>query len=309
MNDMKIDFDVKKLADGLGFGDGSIGVDAASDAEVMRLVDEAVHSPSLLVPVSVDDVTGQPVEDDGCGDGRIYKTVFAELNDGVHTFKRSLHRPKVFGGGATMAVSSLIGSGNAESDAEQEIFAHAMATMRQRQIDFGAHTDESADDAHCGCGAIDKFPAILAATVTYRDNITDSIAALNVSTDGLDKVLDNFAHYAEKHSGEQYNGHVVADAIVHAGKVVKELAGGHIEKAIVLNTVANYTVDQEFVHAQTNGQADVFAVDVWRMQQIADKLYDSEDERQTGFLSELVYSMATAAVLTRGNLPVYICSK
>lgn len=299
---------VTKLTDGLGYGNAASTISTDQDtAELLERVDRLVHSAQLLVPVSIDDETGKQLEDDGCGDGRISKTVFAEQGDSLRTFKRSLNRPKVFGGGATMAVSMLIGVNEAEGDTAQEVFTHAIGKMRERHVNFGAHTDEHADSAHCGCGAIDKFPAILAASVTYRDKIVESIGALQISTTGLDTVLDTFSHYAEKHGNESYNGHLVSDTIVHEGKVVKELAGEHHEKAIILNTVTGYTVDQAFVHSQTDGQADVFAVDVWRMQQLADKLYDTEDQRSTAFLSELVYTLATAAVLTKGNLPVYIC--
>jgi hypothetical protein len=307
MNSIQPDINVQKLVDGLGYGNdaSSISVDAA-DIELMKIIDSAVQSPAVLVPVSVDDVTGEMVQDDGCGDGRACGSVFAEENGSIHTFKRSLHRPKAFGGGVTMTAAMLVGDNEATADSEEAVFTHAMQKLREHDTDFGAHTDDQADSTHCGCGAIDKFPEILAASVTYRDEIAGSIQALGIETAGLQEIQDNFRLYAEKHANESYNGHNVSDAIIHEGKVVKELSGSHIEKAIVLNTVPGYTVDQCFVRKATNGNADVFAVDVWHMYDLADKLLDTPEERHAGLLSQLVYTLATASVLTRGNLPVYV---
>lgn len=307
MENTQADINVKKLVDGLGYGNDTSSISVGdADVELMKIIDDAVHSPQVIAPVSIDDATGEMVHDDGCGDGRACGSVFTEENGSIRTFKRSLHRPKVFGGGATMTAAMLVGDKEADSDSEEAVFAHAIQKLREHNTDFGAHTDGGADDTHCGCGAIDKFPDILAASVTYHDEIAGSIQALGIETTGLQAIQDNFRSYAEKHMGESYNGHNVSDAILHEGKVVKELSGSHIEKAVVLNTVPGYTVDQCFVRKATNGKADVFAVDVWHMQELTDKLFETAQERHAGLLSQLVYTLATASVLTHGNLPVYI---
>jgi hypothetical protein len=72
----------------------------------------------------------------------------------------------------------------------------------------------------------------------------------------------------------------------------------------VLNTVRACTVNQKLIREITDDKAQIFAVDVWRMQDIAGKLYDDRAAHQRAFLSELIYTLATAAVLTKGDLPV-----
>jgi len=49
----------------------------------------------------------------------------------------------------------------------------------------------------------------------------------------------------------------------------------------------------------------VFAVDVWRMKQLAEKMNNTPADQQRAFLSELVYTLSVTATLTIGDLPVY----
>ena len=57
----------------------------------------------------------------------------------------------------------------------------------------------------------------------------------------------------------------------------------------------------------TEDQAQIFGVDVWRMKDIADKLHSGQPDRQhKALLSELVYTLGEAAVLTKGDVPVYM---
>jgi hypothetical protein len=87
--------------------------------------------------------------------------------------------------------------------------------------------------------------------------------------------------------------------------VIKMLNGEHKERGIVLNHIAGYTVNQRKIRESTQEQAQVFAVDVWRMNDIAMQLFPGQyDLQHKAILSELVYTLATSAVLTRGDLPV-----
>lgn len=305
--EMPPELEVQKVSDGLGFGHGAISretIESEAGAEVATATDEAISSPKILTKVDTDEA-GKMLDDDGCGDGRGVKKVF----DKFKTFTRSLHRPKVFGGGATMATASLIGTGKAAGQKLQRTFTSGIALLKKRRLGYGAHTADHVKnpDTDSGCGAIDNAPAIVEAAVTYKDQIRGVIDLLGIDTADLDEVEDNFAATAEANRGQVFSGKKVMGEVEDDGKVIKELAGPHIETRIVLNMIAGYTINQQFVRGKTGGKADVFAVDVWRLQQLAESLYpDDPAEQHKAFLSELVYTLATAAVLTKGDLPVYV---
>ncbi len=76
---------------------------------------------------------------------------------------------------------------------------------------------------------------------------------------------------------------------------------------IILNQVYCQTVNQKFIREATNDKAQVFAVDVWRLERIANGLYkDNYAMQNKALLSEVIYTLAAASVLTEGNLPVYV---
>ena len=96
--------------------------------------------------------------------------------------------------------------------------------------------------------------------------------------------------------------------IIDSGKIVKELTGKHLEMYIVLNDVEGYTVNQELVREVSGDQVQVFAVDVWRLKELAAELYEQPEEQALALKSMLVYTLAVAATLTKGDLPVYLAS-
>lgn len=294
--------------EGLGFGEGGISMAARRDelgAEMLRKIDALVASPEILVPVSTDK-DGAMLDDDGCGDGRSVARVF----EGTEERGKSLHRPKAFGGGAAMAAATHIGLGAAEGKTLREVFSMGIASLRDKMIGFGAHTDTHAHGENCGCGAIDKAPTIVGNALKFQAQIRGSIEALGIDTTGLDEVEAAYAALADSDLGA-YAGADVMGEIIDNGKIVKELDDDHKEVIVILNLVEGYTVDQEKIRAASNNGAQAFAVDVWRVRQLADLLYDDqpEDVRHKAFLSELVYTLATAGTLTSGDLPVYVVSR
>lgn len=295
---------ITKVTDGLGIGEGSIsGVSIAHDAgaAVMRHVDETIASPAILVDVSTDD-TGHMVDDDGCGDGRNTKIVMR----GKELLRRSLNRAKVFGGGSTMAMADLVGSGGAE-DTLLGTFHKSIDLLASHMINFGAHTADSVSSSDkCGCGAIDEAYTSIERAVAYRAKIKSQFVALGVSTNGLDAVFDNFDKSAKQFSGQTYRGREVMDLIIERGKIVKQLGGVHVEARVILNFIKGKTIAQAKMHEVSDGKVDVFGVDVWRMQELADLLHPNDKVAQTrAFQSMLVYTLSVAAVLTKGDLPVY----
>jgi hypothetical protein len=294
-------FERQRISEGLGFGEGSISGHAEPD--VLSRAEDAIRSQQILVPVSRDD-QGRIIEDDGCGDGRGVGLVF-RLKE---RFKRSLNRAKVFGEAVAMAAAGLIGTGRATGRSVGETFVESVDTLEEQEMEFGAHTDELASGENSGCGAIDNAPKIVRAAVKYKEQICGVIEALGADTSELDHVYSNFENYVDElPSDEEYSGRHVMGKIIKAGKFIKQLAGKHHEKYIILNAVRGYTVNQELVRKQTHGRAQVFAVDIWRLEDIVTGLHpeDPSAESQT-YLSGLIYTLATSAVLTKGDLPVYV---
>jgi hypothetical protein len=301
---------VEKISDGLGFGEGPISVQERLDpehshhleSETLNQLETAIQSPQIIVPLEADD--------DGCGDGRLWGRIFQKVGDTIETLKRSLHRSKVFGGGAVMMAAAHIGEGEAEGLSVRQTMSKAISTLRTSKVKFGAHTDNHAHGDKCGCGAIDNAPIIIQDAVTYREAITATIGVLTPDTEGLDGVFDNFTSYAKATKDKPYAGRQVMDEIVDEKAVVKELEDDHLEAAIVLNLVPGHTVNQQYVAEATEGKAQVFAVDVPRLQELAEKKHPRDTGKQrVAFLSMLVYTLATAATLTKGDLPVYTVAK
>lgn len=286
-----------KISDGLGFGTGAIGRAGVPD-EALRQAEAVIQSDIIVVPLGVHQ--GRPIQDDGCGDGRPVARVFT----GTKECPVSLDRAKVFGGGATMAVAMLIGTEQAAGKSLDALYVDAMDLLTGKNLTFGGHTDDQAAGGGSGCGAIDKSPAIIAAAGVYQDQITTTLQTLQVASDGLDEIFAAFAAYAAAQNFAHYNGRDIIGTMLSRDKVVKELRGVHREKYIVLNTIPGMTVNQAAVRDATNGEVQIFGVDLWRIEVLAQAFED--DNAQRARLAALVYTLATAAVLTAGDLPVYI---
>lgn len=301
--------EVTQIAPGLAFGFGEISKEKISHDDLALVEDTILQNPDILIAVDTDDY-GNQLDDDGCGDGREVKTVFTRDEQ----FNKSLNRSKVFGGGATMATAIMIGTGNAGEAPLNDVFSASMAKLRQSDVNFGAHTDETANDEKCGCGAIDRAPDALAAALRYERPIRGVIEMLDgVDTTELDTVYDNYREYVPLQllKSKEYDSAQVMDEIVSKEtKVVKQLGGQHLESGIVLNEVEGFTVNQKLVRDVTGSRAQTFAVDVWRLQEIAEKVTSGDPKlSQQAMLSELIYTLAIAAVLTQGDLPVYKIEK
>jgi hypothetical protein len=225
------------------------------------------------------------------------------------TFKYSLNRAKVFGGAVAMTAASLIGSGRAMGKQLNQVFDTAIDSLLKHDVDFGGHIDEQAHGDNCGCGAIDKAPQAVWAMLRYKKPILQSLQALGIDTTGVDEIYDNIGEYVGFMASDlqKYSGRKVMDRIIGSAKVVKQLRGDHRERRIILNKVRGYTVNQQLVRERTNERVQVFAVDIWRLEDIAQQLHQEQPEAQhQALLSELIYTLSVAAVLTNGKLPIYV---
>jgi hypothetical protein len=289
----------------LGFGEGPIsGEDLMGEAgeKAAAAAEAVICSPAIITELDRDK-NGNIIDDDGCGDGRPVGRVFKGL---VEKF-RSFNRAKVFGGGTAMTVAAEIGLGKTRGHTLEGVFVSAIKTLQAKGINFGAHTAAGVVNpaTQSGCGAIDGAPEIVKAAGAYEGGIKSGAQALGFDEAGLDPVFANYQAYAEEIKGQSYSGKIIADKIKSIGKVIKELTGGHKEAFIVINKVRGYTVDQKAVRAAAGGKLDVFAVDFWRLEDYSYKLYRDPAEQRQALGGMLVYTLATAGVLTRGDLPVY----
>ncbi len=314
-----------RFSEGFGFGDGSLSGEAfrtnAGEVAVGR-VEAILGDPGeALTDVGVDS-EGCMLDDDGCSDGRGIEVIFKKGQEIAARLNRN--RAKVFGGGVAMATAALIGVGEwRESTAGnlKQLFKSGITSLQDRAINFGAHTDSHAakadkalklDDPHehnpnCGCGAIDKAPAVIRSVAKYRSQIQETITSLGVDTSGLDEVLGEFDEFAVALDDSDYEGTAVRNDIQAAGKVSKRLAGDHQEGYVVFNLIHGKTVDQNKIRTISDGALQVFGIDVWRLIDISARMYPDDSEKANrAFLSQLVYSLGVSATLTKGDMPVYV---
>lgn len=304
--------------EGLGYGEGSISVidrinDPADmlDQEMCDHVAVLTQSNQLVVEVGRDE-NGKKVEDDGCGDGRAVKQVVC----GDKKFNKSLQRQKVFGGGMVMGAASLIANAQVEGSVKDAMTA-SKDRLKMADLEFGTHTADHHGEKDCGCGACDKAPLILENTLAYQNEISNTVRALAnpyanfAEIDAmLDITFERNRRFIEQYPelNQEYKGIEVAETVIKEGKVVnKELTGDHREVRVVINAdIEDHTIDQGFIRESTAEVAQIFAVDVPRMRTIAENMFENEHEQKQALVAMLVYSLSTAATLTKGDLPVDI---
>lgn len=299
---------ITKISEGFGFGSGSISAEAVAEtagADAIAAAEAVILNPdSSLVAIDIDS-DGHAVDDDGCSDGRAVKRVF----QGPVEKAKSLQRPKVFGGGATMLAASMIGLGKSQNQPIQELFNESVDTLKDNMMNFGAHTSEHVaagrESIDSGCGAIDRAPDVIAAIGNNREHITQAINALGLSNEGLDEVLDAYQAYAQAVANQPYAGRNVVSDIIDEGKIVKQLEGNHQEYFIIINMVRDNTINQSVIREATNDQVQAFVIDMWRLEDLSKLLSQDPREQHKALLSELVYTLGTSAVLTAGDQRIY----
>lgn len=320
--------------DGLGFGEGGISVKSQIEQGILtsetpgHIHEILTNDPEAFKHVEVDD--------DGCGDGRPWTKIIQKYTDEngekkIRLFGNSKLRAKVFGGGMVTAASmwrTIHGTPDETQTVGQD--RHLMAdALAERGFSHGAHSDDHAEGANCGCGAIDKYPVITANAVKYRQAITDTLKVVygEEFADNEAEIEQAFGVYDALATRGGYfadaSGKESMDQILESGAVVKELAGHHIEETIVINDVEGTTLDQQYFtenvkNAHTTDKPRIvqaFCVDTWRGQQIAEIVaeitkeenptVDTEHVRKLAYADFLIRTLAVASTLTAGDLPVY----
>lgn len=316
---------------GLGFGEGSISTTAQiSRGELSReAIDIGLEiittHPEVFVNVDVD------AHDDGCGDGRPAAKVFRLIDSATgkvtEYFNRSRRRAKVFGGGL-IAASSMWRTVSGNPDNGETVLGDRTfiaGKLKERGVEFGAHTDSHAKGDVSGCGAIDKYPLITANAVKYKENILGVLKALygDEYADNEGSIEAAFGSYETLARQEGYfsnaNGKATMDLILDEGAIVKELDKDHMEDFIVVNDIEGTTFDQRTLDRllKERGvleEAQAFVVDTWRGRMYADAVtdialenleaVDAKEVRKIAYADFLIRTLAVSATLTQNDLPV-----
>ncbi len=317
---------------GLGFGEGGISV--RKQMELGILTAEVPGHVDKLLMNDAEAFKTVETDDDGCGDGRPWvKIMRMEDTDGlkeVVEYKKSLLRPKVFGGGVMVASSMWRAINGLPTDDELAITDRSFIIdeLAGRGFSHGAHTDNHAEGDNCGCGAIDKYVTITENAVKFREQITDTLKVVYGGgfDNNRDAIEQTFAVYENLAGDGTYfsesNGRQAMEQIIESGATVKELYGHHIEETIVINDVQDTTLDQQYFTQTVKEMCtdkpqiiQAFTVDVWRGRQIAevvvdikkahDPTDDSEHTYRVAMADFLIRTLAVAGTLTAGDLPVY----
>jgi hypothetical protein len=310
------DFKVKEIhfdgRPGLGFGLGSIDrlgrlKSGDIDQETMQRGDEfIVCGKHNFLRVNIDD-TGNIVKSCGCIDGRSAK-------DKVET------RYKLAGGTLVHTVAGIIGAGHLHNTYQEQL-TNARDFMQFNNIEFGGHTDNTADESKTGCGAVDNLPGIIANTQIYRNQIKyairDIIEAaqldyLAYDSTLLDQVLDNYKQFFEATDFTGYNGNFAKNLTESSQGLITNLDNSekHKECALVINLVEGITLNQKELEKITDGKYQAFSYDVPAAMQIAQKIGRGNDTVATlAFYGELVYTIAAKATLTNGTQKVFLVSE
>lgn len=321
---------------GMGYGEGAIST--ADQLKTGELTEQALavameivqERPEVFCAVDAD------ANDDGCGDGRPAAKVFRYLKRHgetiVEEYKKSRRRAKLFGGGLPVASSMWRVLQGLPSPAESVLQDRiAMADdLTSLGIAFGAHNDNHAQGDACGCGAIDNYPKVTANAAKYREEITQTLRVLY--GDSFDEnevaIKEVFDFYEALQSiAPSYfrdaGGRQTMDIIQDHGAVIKMLVDAHEEDLIVANDIDGTTFDQRAFDAlmqeklgEDAPEVQVFAVDTWRGRMYADAMLklaaeklphaDADVVRKKAYADFLIRStLAVAATLTRGDLPVF----
>lgn len=317
---------------GTGFGEGSISTKA--QIEKGTLTENGLQKAKELMTTRFSGLFAKiaaDITDDGCGDGRPTADTYVVDDEGneIH-YNKSYPRAKVFGGGLIVASSMWRVLRGNPSDGETVLGdrRHVAGALKRFGIEYGAHSDEHAHGDACGCGAIDKYPAVTANILAFEPQIRAVLEAKlygDTYSEALGAIDQVFAVYRQLAASEEYfadaAGNKTMQLIESDGAVVKKLGGEHEEDLFVLNDIEGTTFDQPAFDALlkqegVNEIVQVFAVDIWRGRMYADAMADamvedgaSPDERehlrQVAYADFLIRTLAVTATLTGGDLPGY----
>lgn len=337
-------------APGVGNKNSSISVkkyEGSLDKEALaKAVHEIVRSSECVVVCNH--------TDDGCIDGRCVIQLALPDSEGFNIKKvddnTGNERAKVAGGGLITSLAMYKALGEGVVSPEQDII-YIADEFAKKDIYCGGHTGihGSEEQNKTDCGANDRFDEIIDTAIKNREQIAKVTELLveptgeGFSSDSLDSSFDSWSDiltkskYFDGSNGSQRleaikNGILIAQENMPIDKkasVLKNLGGDHNEILLVVNyakgrtfsqTKLRETLIEQFPGVDPNDLPQVFALDVWRIEELAHAVADlpekatsrqrSDENRQERFSRALhagiAYQVATYATLTDGSLPVYV---
>lgn len=271
-----------------------------------------------------------------CGDGRSNAEDIAKIAAGKRD--RTIG-PQIFGGSPGCALAGRAVQISNEGAKDGITFtgdvSKTIEFLGKRGVEFGAHIDDHAHGDNCGCGAIDKIPDMLA--MIARDTSEDRTGIkvhgaaeqmLNITKAVLGRKYDeeialelcaafktiheqNGTYLERQPDGSYtYKKQVVAEVERQSKNprhAKQRMEGKHNEVALVINTEPGTTLNRAKLNHDTDKRLQVFNVDYWFCEELADTYYPHNAEDRSKWLhARIIEAAATAMVLTDGSLPVYV---
>lgn len=270
--------------------------------------------------------------DDGCIDGRCTEQVYTSAGELKQSDSSNHERAKVSGGGYITGQAIRLGVGVRGESIDSDLAAIG-TDFAEKDIVCGAHSGGQLSGEGTGCGANDKFRAILENATVYKDNLRETTEGLlgligaEFNEASFNTVIDNWAtvasddsYFAESTGKTRLNTVLATQAaLAETAKgekppaVTKHLKGDHNEAYIVVNFVEGKTLSQnallEVLRKEFPGVPDeelpqAFVVDGWRVAELANAAVQ-DDKKEAALYAGVVFQLATAATLTDGSLKVF----
>jgi len=196
----------------------------------------------------------------------------------------------------------------------------------------GAHQDEHNADhpENTGCGAIDKMLEIVAVMRESQTNdggvknyrvyeYAKAIASSHMDVQAFDQAfyavqdnLDTLEKLSDRYFKRGQFRSDIVEEVKDGGerigeKTVETSAGEHREVFLMVNQVEGETFDRDGFAASTHGLAQAFNYDAWAVPQRARDIFTDEPaKRHIMMVTNFMYAVATAMVLTDGSLELGI---
>lgn len=251
--------------------------------------------------------------------------------DILENIRNSPIGPQVPGGTPAAAIAYRIAKFNDRPGGyPQEVLADDLLELAriQQVIDIpfkpGAHFDDRAQYPDTGCKAIDEAPLIMDVMVEPESLVvikpyTEAILGDSFDEDVYMEVIATLHYmnqpryknaYLQKDDelGTDYRDIVLPMVRKVADKqAVEKMVGAHKEFAVGINMRRGETFDRDLMSLEHNNATQLFNYDHWFVEDAARAIFpNDEPARKLLVTSRVMYCIATAMVITNGNLELGI---